>query len=165
MQTPTGAFVQPRALAFNPRRAGELWIADSGRDSATILELTGAGGNVSAGNVRAIKDRARYHYMDHVSSIAFDPVGQFATCQESLNSYEVHTRRSASPLHVGTHTCPLSPGTHPPAPAGRVRAGPDAAQLFHGPHALGQPPAANQLEAADMRSGRHLLPDTHRYAA
>ena len=25
---------------------------------------------------------------DHVSSVAFDSVGQFATCQESLNDYE-----------------------------------------------------------------------------
>ena len=35
-----------------------------------------------------LADRARYHYMDHVSTLAFDGIGQFATCQESLNSYE-----------------------------------------------------------------------------
>lgn len=88
VQTPAGAFVRPRAMDLNPVRAGELWVADAGRDGVTILELSGAGGSVSAHNVRAIKDRAQYHYMDQVSSLAFDPLGQFATCQESLNTYE-----------------------------------------------------------------------------
>ena len=151
MQTPTGAFVQPRALAFNPRRAGELWIADSGRDSATILELTGAAGNVSAGNVRAIKDRARYHYMDHVSSIAFDPVGQFATCQESLNSYEVHTRRSASPLHVGTHMPSLT--WHPPS---RV-CWPCARRARCGPTFSWAPRSGTAACRLSTRSSRHAL--------
>merc|ERR1719353_1647011 len=74
-------------MAFNPSRTGELWVADAGRDGATILNLTG-GATIGASSVKAIKDRAQYHYMDQVSSIAFDPIGQFATCQESLNTYE-----------------------------------------------------------------------------
>ena len=86
VDAPAGAFVTPRAMAFNPARPGELWVADSGRDAASVVELSAggasAGGAISARAVRVVKDRAQYHYMDQVSSIAFDPIGQFATCQE-----------------------------------------------------------------------------------
>ena len=71
----------PRALAWHPTRPGELWVADAATDSLTVL-------NTSSGASRQLADRARYHYMDHVSSLAFDGIGQFATCQESLNNYE-----------------------------------------------------------------------------
>ena len=75
------ALSSPRALAWHPTRLGELWVADAATDSLTVL-------NTSSGASRVLADRARYHYMDRVSSLAFDGVGQFATCQESLNSYE-----------------------------------------------------------------------------
>ena len=83
VSAPAGAFVTPRAMAFNPIRPGELWVADSGRDAASVVELgQSASGAISVNAVKVIKDRAQYHYMDQVSSIAFDPIGQFATCQE-----------------------------------------------------------------------------------
>ena len=41
---------------------------------------------------RYLTDRAPYHYMANVSSLSFDPRGQFATCQESLNDYIGHMR-------------------------------------------------------------------------
>jgi len=36
------------------------------------------------------RDRGWYHYMARVSSISFDSRGQFATCQESENDYDLH---------------------------------------------------------------------------
>lgn len=88
VETPAGAFIAPRAMAFNPARPHELWVVDSSRASATVLELSASTGSVRTDGTKVVKDRAQYHYMDQVSSIAFDPVGQFATCQESLNTYE-----------------------------------------------------------------------------
>ena len=86
---PRDAFRHPRALAFNPAATAsghELWVADSGRDALTVIELDEHHDNVLA--TKIVKDRAQYHYMDQVSSISFDVNGQFATCQESLNTYE-----------------------------------------------------------------------------
>ena len=34
-----------------------------------------------------LQDRAPFHYMERISSLAFEPGGYFATCQESRNSY------------------------------------------------------------------------------
>ena len=84
LAVPSGALVAPRALAFNPIRQQELYVADSGRSAVTVLEVDGA----AVLHGRVLKDRAHYHYMDHISSLAFDSIGQFATCQESLNTYE-----------------------------------------------------------------------------
>ena len=52
----------------------------------TVLDLDATGSGVREAKV--VKDRAQYHYMDQVSSLSFDKNGQFATCQESLNTYE-----------------------------------------------------------------------------
>ena len=52
--------------------------------SATILTIDAKAHT----GTRKLKDRAQYHYMAHVSAIAFDEIGQFATCQESLNDYQ-----------------------------------------------------------------------------
>jgi len=88
LATPAGALKSPRALAFNPAAPTELWVADIGRDGLTMLDINVTHDHVEVHEARVLKDRAQYHYMDHVSSIAFDPIGQFATCQESLNTYE-----------------------------------------------------------------------------
>ena len=71
----------PTALAWHPTRPHELWITDAASDSLTVL-------NTSSMAARQLSDRAPYHYMDSVSAIAFDHLGQFATCQESINTYE-----------------------------------------------------------------------------
>ena len=56
-------------------------MTDAASSSITVL-------NTSSGATRQLADRAPYHYMARVSSISFDSVGQFATCQESINTYE-----------------------------------------------------------------------------
>ena len=72
-------------MAFNPASATpQLWVADSGRDGVSVFNLSASG---TVGETRVLKDRAQYHYMADVSSISFDAIGQFATCQESLNTY------------------------------------------------------------------------------
>ena len=72
---------QPTALAWHPTQTSELWVTDAASDSLTVLDT-------SSGATRQLGDRAPYHYMARVSSISFDSVGQFATCQESINTYE-----------------------------------------------------------------------------
>ena len=72
---------QPTALAWHPTQPTELWVTDAGSDSLTVLDA-------SSGATKQLGDRAPYHYMDRVSSISFDSLGQFATCQESVNTYE-----------------------------------------------------------------------------
>ena len=72
---------QPTALAWHPTHTSELWVTDAASSSITVL-------NTSSGATRQLADRAPYHYMARVSSISFDSVGQFATCQESINTYE-----------------------------------------------------------------------------
>ena len=72
---------QPSALAWHPTHTSELWVTDAASDSITVLDT-------SSGATRQLADRAPYHYMARVSSISFDSVGQFATCQESINTYE-----------------------------------------------------------------------------
>ena len=72
---------QPTALAWHPTHTSELWVTDAASDSITVLDT-------SSGATRQLADRAPYHYMARVSSISFDSVGQFATCQESINTYE-----------------------------------------------------------------------------
>ena len=71
----------PTALAWHPTRPGELWLTSRATDSITVLNTTSMASH-------QLGDRAPYHYMDQVSSISFDALGQFATCQESLNTYE-----------------------------------------------------------------------------
>ena len=72
---------QPTALAWHPTHTSELWVTDAASASITVLDT-------SSGATRQLADRAPYHYMARVSSISFDSVGQFATCQESINTYE-----------------------------------------------------------------------------
>ena len=72
---------QPTALAWHPTQTTELWVTDAASDSLTVLDT-------SSGATRQLGDRAPYHYMARVSSISFDSKGQFATCQESVNTYE-----------------------------------------------------------------------------
>ena len=77
------AAVAFRALAFSPRAPEELWLADSAA-SAMVVTIPDGGASPPA---RLLIDRAEYHYMASVSSFSFDGIGQFATCQESLNDY------------------------------------------------------------------------------
>jgi len=72
---------------------GELWVADAERSGLARIRLSaptlaGTSTAVAEDEVMLAKDRAEYHYMPSVTSLAFDPLGQFATCQESVNVYD-----------------------------------------------------------------------------
>ena len=71
----------PADIAFHPEKPHELWIANKATDDVTILD-------VDSGTAVKRRDRAAYHYMDDIISLAFDDRGFFATCQESENTYD-----------------------------------------------------------------------------
>jgi hypothetical protein len=58
-----------------------LAIANNDTDSLTMF-------NTAIGSATALEDRAPFHYMERISSLAFEPGGFFATCQESRNTYD-----------------------------------------------------------------------------
>ena len=76
------SLVAPTAIAFNPVD-GSLYVTDHSTSSIVAINYSSP-----TRSARYLRDRARYHYMDKVSGISFDPVGQYATCQESLNTYK-----------------------------------------------------------------------------
>ena len=80
----------PRDLAFNPDESGELWVVNRTDDSVSIFWDAGTAEQSS----EHIVDPFAMHFMDNVSSIAFGaPLhaptssSNFATCQESTNTY------------------------------------------------------------------------------
>merc|ERR1711871_725432 len=81
MATGAHGLAHPRDLQFHPLRTNELWVANNDTDSITIIDTV-------AGTAVTRRDRAPYHYMERISSLAFDSRGYFATCQESENSYD-----------------------------------------------------------------------------
>merc|ERR1719353_1429071 len=80
--TAADGLANPRDLEFDPAHPHMLWIANNDTDALTIVDTTG--GAMSA---MGLQDRAPFHYMERISSLAFEPGGYFATCQESRNSY------------------------------------------------------------------------------
>merc|ERR1711871_1277845 len=79
--TAAHGLAHPRDLQFHPINTDELWVANNDTDSITIIDTV-------AGTAVTRRDRAPYHYMERISSLAFDSRGYFATCQESENSYD-----------------------------------------------------------------------------
>lgn len=75
---------RPRDLAFNPEVDGELWVVSQRDDSVVILDHALRDADPASEH---IIDPYAMHFMDNVSSIAFGAPGTFATCQESLNTY------------------------------------------------------------------------------
>lgn len=80
----------PRDLAFNPDESGELWVVNRTDDSVSIFWDAGTADQA----VDHIVDPFAMHFMDNVSSIAFgaplhapSSSSNFATCQESTNTY------------------------------------------------------------------------------
>jgi hypothetical protein len=73
----------PRAISFNGE--DEIWIATADDDSLHLVTLGTK--TTSILKSRSVTDRAKYHYLDKVSQIAFGLDGNFATCQESSNDY------------------------------------------------------------------------------
>lgn len=74
---------EPRDLAFNPERPGELWVVNHKNDGVTVYFDVDDPENRS----RAYEDPANEHFLDGVSSIAFGAPGTFATAQDSTNTY------------------------------------------------------------------------------
>ena len=77
-----------RTLAWSPTQPNELWIANGDTDSIVVLEVSTHLSSPTVANVRHLRERARYHYMDKITSVTFGSDGLFATCQESINDYE-----------------------------------------------------------------------------
>ncbi len=84
----------PRDLAFNPRRAGELWVVNADTNSVTLV----FGATAAGFRVEQRRDRNHAHFMPAPTSLAFGAdatndaainaalaPGTFATCQESRN--------------------------------------------------------------------------------
>lgn len=91
-----GLFDTPRDLQFHPSNPNELWVANSGTaDNSVLTFWAEPSAHATTGSFRAVRvaDRAKYHYMASVSSLAFGVGGRFATCQESMNDYDGLTAR------------------------------------------------------------------------
>ena len=98
---------QPSAVAFNPADSS-LYVTDHSTSSLLAIDYS-----APTPTARFLRDRARYHYMAQASAIAFDTVGQYATCQESLNTYQ---GKVAPPRLLKSSPCVLGsqPGTPRP---------------------------------------------------
>src|SRR5262245_30354332 len=74
----------PRDLEFHPDRSDELWIANRATD--TIVVVWDAG--TSDETTESFYDAYANHFLEEVSSIAFSNNGNWASCQESENTYD-----------------------------------------------------------------------------
>merc|ERR1712166_452585 len=90
-----GKLYTPRDLQFHPVNKNELWVANQASSDISILTFTSTNEIFSndlntSSSFQALKvaDRAKYHYMASVSAFSFGVDGRFATCQESLNTYD-----------------------------------------------------------------------------
>jgi len=80
----TQTFDKPRDIRLQPG-SNQLWVANEGSDSMSILNVDFLGRMVLERN---LKDDLAFHFMDQVSSFAFNDDGRwFASCQESNNNY------------------------------------------------------------------------------
>ncbi|MFN8423799.1 MAG: hypothetical protein U0470_10620 [Anaerolineae bacterium] len=75
---------EPRDLAFNPGRPYELWTVNRTTDGTVMFTNPGT----AAERVDARIDKFHNHFMEEASSIDFGDYGNFATCQESRNTYD-----------------------------------------------------------------------------
>lgn len=73
---------KPTGLGFNPMRPDELWIANRGDDSFTVL----VGVGTPAEEVVRLYDKT-HHFGENMSSLSFGDNDAFGTCQESDNTY------------------------------------------------------------------------------
>ena len=84
----TDGLFDPRDLEFHPGRADELWIANRGDDSITIVHNTGLDDQYSENR----KDSHAYHFLEEVSAIAFGAYHpefdwQWGSAQETGNTF------------------------------------------------------------------------------
>lgn len=71
----------PRDLEFNPKKPNELWTVNKDIEGVVIFHNAGTPKQRS----EKLVDTYAKHFMSKVSSIAFGPDGNFATCHESRN--------------------------------------------------------------------------------
>jgi hypothetical protein len=71
---------KPEALAFNPMTPDEMWIANAGDHSLTLL-------NISSGDTQNFVDDEA-HFLEAVDAISFSDNGTFATCGDTRNDYD-----------------------------------------------------------------------------
>ena len=74
---------RPQDLAFDRQDDSVLWVVNRTEDSVTIHRGVGTGDV----DVEKIIDPYALHFMEKVSSIAWGKGDTFATCQDSLNTY------------------------------------------------------------------------------
>ena len=84
----TDGLFDPRDLEFHPGRANELWIANRGDDSITIVHDTGLDTQTSENR----QDSNHNHFLEEVSAIAFGAYHpefdwQWGSAQETQNTY------------------------------------------------------------------------------
>lgn len=84
----TDDLFDPRDLEFHPGRANELWIANRGDDSITIVHNTGLNNQTSENR----QDSNHNHFLEEVSAIAFGSYHpefdwQWGSAQETQNTY------------------------------------------------------------------------------
>ena len=82
------ALDDPRDLEFHPGRTDELWVANRGDDSITIVHNTGSNEQYSENR----KDSHAYHFLEEVSAIAFGEYHPefdwtWGSAQETQNTY------------------------------------------------------------------------------
>ena len=80
--------LEPRDLEFHPGRTNELWIANRGDDSMTIVHNTGLENQTS----ETREDSNSNHFLEEVSAIAFGAYHpefdwQWGSAQETQNTY------------------------------------------------------------------------------
>lgn len=75
----TKKLATPAALAFNPQRPDELWIANRKDDSLTVASLT-------EGTVDRFADQ-ELHFLEAADALSFSDNGTFATCGDTRNDY------------------------------------------------------------------------------
>jgi hypothetical protein len=72
-----------RDLEIDPGVDGRLWTVNRADDSVVIYD----GADTDSPTSQKIIDPYALHFMEEVSSLAFSDQGEFATCQESRNTY------------------------------------------------------------------------------
>jgi len=73
----------PRDLTINPGAPGQMWVVNRADDSVSVFTDVGT----EAQDSKHMIDPYALHFMEEVSSIAFGKPQHFATCQESMNTY------------------------------------------------------------------------------
>jgi hypothetical protein len=78
----SSALNDPTGLGFNPSSPSELWVANLGSESYTVIVNTGDPGQT----VLNFPDRS-HHFSERLMAISFGNQGTFGTCGDTRNDY------------------------------------------------------------------------------